>query len=344
MAAAAVLSLSTTSLASWTPAWPLPIPAPAGPTPAAASATRSRVPLQSGTLYTYKSSTDRLEQLHVASVTVQMEQRPFAAGGVCEAFKMRVIQADGTKGPIQVAKRYKFKAGTQGFREDHVNWFWANVAAKAFEAELKAKAPAMNPVTFQPCCSLLKLNGAWYSVEDFLQGTFTKYNNIFGGMETATNTTYTELAAAFSHFSFQHSGHEHLVLDVQGVEGRYTDPAIVSRTASKYGYTDTGLQGMQGFFANHACNHLCHKLGLAPVSAWALPAPVGRRRGSSSPPAPKSGSVSQSLAVAAVLQPVDPNALWVSPPIFPASSLTLTKAYSVPQGLSEWNLWSTPAF
>lgn len=57
------------------------------------------------TLYTYKSSTDRLEQLHVASVTVQMEQRPFAAGGVCEAFKMRVIQADGTKGPIQVCVR-----------------------------------------------------------------------------------------------------------------------------------------------------------------------------------------------------------------------------------------------
>lgn len=26
---------------------------------------------------------------------------------------------------VQVAKRYKFKAGTQGFREDHVNWFWA---------------------------------------------------------------------------------------------------------------------------------------------------------------------------------------------------------------------------
>ena len=38
---------------------------------------------------------------------------------------------------------------------------------------------------------------------------------------------------------------------------KYTDPAIVSRTAGKYGYTDTGLPGMQAFFANHTCNHLC---------------------------------------------------------------------------------------
>ena len=50
-----------------------------------------------------------------------------------------------------------------------------------------------------------------------------KYNSNSGFVD---NTTCRQTPQAFSHFTFERSGHELIVVDVQGVGDLYTDPQI----------------------------------------------------------------------------------------------------------------------
>uniref|UniRef100_A0A7S3V8N3 Alpha-type protein kinase domain-containing protein n=1 Tax=Chaetoceros debilis TaxID=122233 RepID=A0A7S3V8N3_9STRA len=81
-----------------------------------------------------------------------------------------------------------------------------------------------------------------------------------------------EVAQAFSHFSYIHSGRKRLICDLQGVMKKqsklfcFTDPAIHYHNAreeegsnlTKYGRTDRGQKGIQNFFDSHTCNGLCN--------------------------------------------------------------------------------------
>eukprot|EP00295_Goniomonas_pacifica_P050849 CAMPEP_0175897236 /NCGR_PEP_ID=MMETSP0108-20121206/606_1 /TAXON_ID=195067 ORGANISM="Goniomonas pacifica, Strain CCMP1869" /NCGR_SAMPLE_ID=MMETSP0108 /ASSEMBLY_ACC=CAM_ASM_000204 /LENGTH=325 /DNA_ID=CAMNT_0017218509 /DNA_START=31 /DNA_END=1008 /DNA_ORIENTATION=- len=79
----------------------------------------------------------------------------------------------------------------------------------------------------------------------------------------------SEVAQAFSHFSFRYSRRKFLVCDLQGVyeEGHppvlvFTDPVIHCASAKRctYGRTDHGKKGQRNFFKTHKCNALCELL------------------------------------------------------------------------------------
>ena len=105
--------------------------------------------------------------------------------------------------------------------------------------------------------------------ERFLPGAFLKYNSNHGYVNT--DASDSELAQAFSHFTFVVSGGQHMVLDLQGVhlgrEQRYrphlilTDPQVVSIERT-FGPGDLGNKGMQAFFQTHKCGITCKKLGI----------------------------------------------------------------------------------
>ena len=69
---------------------------------------------------------------------------------------------------------------------------------------------------------------------------------------------------AFSHFSWQHSGGQKLVMDVQGVGDKYTDPQIVTPEGGRYGQCDNGTAGIIYFACSHVCNPICAEIGLSP--------------------------------------------------------------------------------
>ncbi|KAL4221608.1 hypothetical protein ACF0H5_019865 [Mactra antiquata] len=110
------------------------------------------------------------------------------------------------------------------------------------------------------------------AIEPYLHGEFEKYNSN-GGYED----NMAAVLNAFSHWTWQVSGHRYLVCDLQGVQnGRkymLTDPCIHSFDG-RFGMTDLGVVGMETFLANHECNLICKKIGLQnPLSGAKLDRP-----------------------------------------------------------------------
>ena len=63
-----------------------------------------------------------------------------------------------------------------------------------------------------------------FHVEHFIDGNYVKYNSNSGFVEESGACRQTP--HAFSHFTFERSGHEIIVVDIQGVGDLYTDPQI----------------------------------------------------------------------------------------------------------------------
>uniref|UniRef100_A0A3B4GLA4 non-specific serine/threonine protein kinase n=1 Tax=Pundamilia nyererei TaxID=303518 RepID=A0A3B4GLA4_9CICH len=109
-------------------------------------------------------------------------------------------------------------------------------------------------------------NGQWLTIERNMSGDFMKYNNNTGE-EITPCCSLEEMLLAFSHWTYEYSRRELLVLDIQGVGEELTDPTVImaedqSRGEMLFGPDNLGDAGINGFLQKHSCSAWCHRLGL----------------------------------------------------------------------------------
>lgn len=108
-------------------------------------------------------------------------------------------------------------------------------------------------------------NGQWLTIERNIAGNFRKYNHNTGE-EISPQCLLEEMLLAFSHWTYEYTRCEMLVLDLQGVDEELTDPTVImadnQRDEVLFGPDNLGEIAINSFLQKHSCNTCCHRLGL----------------------------------------------------------------------------------
>ncbi|XP_042308186.1 transient receptor potential cation channel subfamily M member 6 isoform X2 [Sceloporus undulatus] len=106
----------------------------------------------------------------------------------------------------------------------------------------------------------------WLTIEKYMTGEFRKYNNN-NGDEIMPSNLLEEIMLAFSHWTYEYTRGELLVLDLQGVGENLTDPSVIKpenrqSRGMAFGPANLGEEAIKNFISKHCCNSCCRKLRL----------------------------------------------------------------------------------
>eukprot|EP00005_Dracoamoeba_jomungandri_P013134 CAMPEP_0174264422 /NCGR_PEP_ID=MMETSP0439-20130205/22408_1 /TAXON_ID=0 /ORGANISM="Stereomyxa ramosa, Strain Chinc5" /LENGTH=467 /DNA_ID=CAMNT_0015350281 /DNA_START=60 /DNA_END=1463 /DNA_ORIENTATION=- len=195
-------------------------------------------------------------------VTVKMAPEPFARGGLRKAYHL----LDLTLAEKFPDVSYVGKLSMDPFEDKEI--YFQDVEMQMYAREWAEKFNSYNPpktVNFVKAW-LIELierpDRPICGVERYIAGPYRKHNNNFGYVSDLERNT----PQAFSHFTFEASGGQILLCDIQGVNDLYTDPQIHNRDGIGFGKGNMGEKGFEKFLATHHCNHICRYLKLPPVN------------------------------------------------------------------------------
>ncbi|XP_044133004.1 transient receptor potential cation channel subfamily M member 7-like [Bufo gargarizans] len=108
--------------------------------------------------------------------------------------------------------------------------------------------------------------GQWFTVEEYMAGKFRKYNHNTGS-ESVPSNKLEKTMLAFSHWTYEYTRGEFLVLDLQGVGENLTDPSVIKAGEHRsqdmiFGPANLGDNAIKNFCMKHQCNTCCRYLKL----------------------------------------------------------------------------------
>ncbi|CAE7586971.1 ak1 [Symbiodinium sp. CCMP2592] len=178
--------------------------------------------------------------------------------------------------------------------------WYSRIFTLAAADRLGLKGRSMAKIIFVECYIYEVAEGSaaptkYFVGERYLPGAFLKYNSNHGYVNEEAPDT--EIAQAFSHFTFDASAGKYMVLDLQGVymdkahrrrpHMIMTDPQVVSLDKN-FGPGDLGVEGMRAFFNSHTCGNTCQQMKLDPNNLKRLRHLVRKEKAASSTPETKS--------------------------------------------------------
>ncbi|KAM4749007.1 transient receptor potential cation channel subfamily M member 7-like [Rhinophrynus dorsalis] len=132
--------------------------------------------------------------------------------------------------------------------------------------QMKPKSIPYSPKFLEVFLLYCHSAGQWYTVEECMVGRFRKYNNNTGNENVPTNKLEKTMLA-FSHWTYEYTRGEYLVLDLQGVGENLTDPSVIKSGEKRsqdmvFGPANLGDDAIKNFCSQHECNTCCRNLRL----------------------------------------------------------------------------------